>query len=75
MKIGKTGNRMREGMRGSNRMDREQGLSRRSCRTVKVERRERNRMGRVGLAPRNALDGKTHCPWNRKQPKESLRVP
>ena len=75
MKIGKTGNRMREGRRGSSRMNREQGLSRRRCRTVMVEMRERNRMGRVGHARRNALDGRTHCPSNRKQPKESPRVP
>ena len=75
MKIGKPGNRMREGRRGSSRMNREQGLIRRRCRTVKVERRERNRMGRVGHALRSALDGRTHCPSNRKQPKESLKVP
>ena len=75
MKIGKTGNRMREGRRGSSMMNRGQGLSHKRCRTVKVEMREKNRMGRVGHARRNALDGRTHCPSNRKQPKESLRVP
>ena len=56
-------------------MDKEQGLSRRRCRTVRVGRMGRNRRGRVGHVLRNALAGKTHRLWNRKQPKEILRVP
>ena len=65
MKIGKTGNRMREGRRGSNRMNREQGLIRRRCRTVKVERMVRGRR-RSGERRRRRQGGpkriSTACP-------------
>ena len=60
MTKGKTSNRMKEGRRGSSRINMEEELSRRSCRTVKVASMVRNRMGRVGRARRNVLVGRTH---------------